>query len=114
MGVLRVMAGGDGGDDDLGGLDPVPSWSSSSPTSSTSTSTSSSSASTSTSVRGESGQGECDGDLRGLLDTGEPTNRPTPNDNRSVLKHKISSLLEVSEEISHKVYWNVCKGSRPA
>lgn len=77
-GVLRVRAGGEGGVADLGGLEPA----SSSPTSSTSTSTSSSSRS----VRGESGQGECEGDLLGLLDTGEPTRRPTPNDRRSEKK----------------------------
>lgn len=80
------MGDGDGVDDDRGGLE-VPSWSSSSPTSSTSTSTSSSPTSTSTSASrcsggGESGQGDCDGE--GLLVAGEPTRRPTPNDNRSV------------------------------
>lgn len=69
------------------------SRSSSSPTSSTSTSTSSSSSSsssTSTSIsvsrivgRGDEGPRECDGE--GLLVAGEPTRRPTPKDNRSVI-----------------------------
>lgn len=80
-----MIEAGDGGVGDLVGL-LVPSLSSSSSTSSTSTSTSSSSTSTSTSISrfsvcGESGLGECD--VEELLVAGDPTSRPTPNDNRS-------------------------------